>query len=453
MAHVKTIQDELREAHERLTTLVGKAREEDREFTDEERGEADNLTQRMQALDGKRKRNEGFTDLLKSVSALVPAGVKGDNGQQHAAPMPPGPPGVWLPAAPTPQKSLGAQFIETEVYADLRRMPKSGRWQTPVVELQAAVTLNPPGLLVPPGTTILPFLPYPDEWGVASLFSQGTLDGGMIQYLQETVWTNAAAMVAVGAAKPESTKTFELKQQGLIKLAHWIGCPDEFLEDVAGLRSFIDAQMRNGVIERLNDQLVNGSGTGGNIQGLITLPGQTTAIALPVGPPEPTGADVAKAIAQMRANIFGNSRLQPDAVVMHPTTWASTSSAMSSAGGYLAGPNTFGAGVPPSVWGLRVVETPEVPTGTVIVGAFKQGGQLYTKGGVSLQATNAHQDFFIKNITAIRAEIRVAIVYYRPQAFGLVTGAPITFQATSPQGAPPPPPGVTVTQPPRGGSR
>jgi HK97 family phage major capsid protein len=74
---------------------------------------------------------------------------------------------------------------------------------------------------------------------------------------------------------------------------------------------------------------------------------------------------------------------------------------------------------------MRVVETQEVVDGTAILGAFRMGGQLFRKGGISVQASNAHADFFIKNMTAIRAETRVALAIYRPQAFGLVTGLPI----------------------------
>jgi HK97 family phage major capsid protein len=255
---------------------------------------------------------------------------------------------------------------------------------------------------------------------VADLFAQGTMDGGMIQYLQETLWTNNADVVAPGAAKPESHKTFELKQQGLVKIAHWIPVVDEFLEDVAGLRSFIDAQMLNGVVEKLQDQLINGSGAGGQMMGLIALPGKTPTLPMGTG----TGA-AAAAIATQAAQIYQTSRLRPDAVVMSPSTWVGVMTETSTAGGYLAGPAAWASGVEPRIWGLRVQTTPEVVDGTAIVGAYAMGGQLFRKGGVSVQATNSHDDFFVKNMTAIRAEVRAALVVYRPQAFGLVTGLPV----------------------------
>jgi hypothetical protein len=404
----------MREAHERLQSLVAQATSEDRDFTTDEVREKDALVERMTALDAKRKRGESFTDLLASVGGLKPPppaapAPSNGNGNGHI---------VSPPLIVAPPKSLGAQFVESEIYASLRKMPRTGNWSTPSFELDAAVTITP--ALIPGGTQIQPFLPYPTDWGVSGLFASGTLDGGMLQYLQETAWTNAAAVVPPGGVKPESAKTFALVQQGLVKIAHWIPVVDEFLEDVSGLRSFIDAQMINGVVEKLEHELINGPGTAGQIMGLIALPGKTPTLPMGTG----TGA-AAAAIAAQAAAIYQASRLRPDAVVMSPSTWVGVMTEVSTAGGFLAGPSAWASGVEPRIWGLRVQTTPEVVDGTAIVGAYMQGGQLFRKGGIAVQATNSHDDFFVKNMTAIRAETRVALAIYRPAAFGLVTGLPV----------------------------
>jgi hypothetical protein len=39
-----------------------------------------------------------------------------------------------------------------------------------------------------------------------------------------------------------------------------------------------------------------------------------------------------------------------------------------------------------------------------------------------LDANNGHADFFTRNLTALTAEARVALVIWRPAAFGIVTG-------------------------------
>jgi hypothetical protein len=421
MPPVKTIQDEMREAHGRVEALVEGARAGDRELADEEKVEVEALVARMKALDGKRKRDEGFSSLLASVHDLKPgdAAAHGSGGGNGNAALAVRGAGSFAPAG-YPRKSLGQAFVEHEVFAQIRSMPKGGTWQSPAFELNAAVTIGqlpqPPAGAYPAGLELLPFLPTPAEWYVFSLFAQGTLTGGLIQYLEETVWTNAAAAVAAGAPKPESTLTFAAKQQALVKLAHWIGCPDEFFEDVDGLRSYVDARMGQGVIDELEDQVVNGDGLTGNMLGLMNVTGMAPDVATPAG------GVYAQAIAAQRAQIYSLSRLRPDAVVMSPATWVLVSGQTSDAGGYLAGPGTFAAGPESRVAGLRVVETPHIADGVAVVGAFAQGAQLFRKGGVTVQATNSHADYFVKNITAIRAEIRAALVFYRPKAFGKVTG-------------------------------
>jgi Phage capsid family len=414
---IKTIQDELRDAHERIRALVEGARTGDREITAEEQAEVDQLVARMQQLDGKRKRDTGFSELLRSVEALAP--VPG-NGHGHARELAAGP-GLGGPYAymPAPRKSLGQAFVEHEVYQHIRAMPKGGNWQSPPFELNAAVTITPspaPPAGFPDGISIQPLVLQPLDWYVFALFAQGTLSGSLIQYLQESVWTNAAAPVPVNGTKPESTLTFAFVNLGLTKIAHWIPVPDEFLDDVAGLQSYIDARMQQGVLDELEDQVLNGTGVGGNMQGVLTLPNKTPDLAAPAG------GVYAQAIAAQRAAIYALSHLRPDAVVMSPATWVLVSGQTSDAGGYLAGPGTFAAGPESRVAGLRVVESPHMADGTALLGAFQQGGQLYRKGGVTVQATNSHADFFIKNTTAIRAELRAALAFYRPQAFGLVTG-------------------------------
>jgi hypothetical protein len=48
--------------------------------------------------------------------------------------------------------------------------------------------------------------------------------------------------------------------------------------------------------------------------------------------------------------------------------------------------------------------------------------QIFRRGGVRVEASNSHQDFFIKNLVAIRGEERLAFAVYREAAFGQVTG-------------------------------
>jgi HK97 family phage major capsid protein len=74
------------------------------------------------------------------------------------------------------------------------------------------------------------------------------------------------------------------------------------------------------------------------------------------------------------------------------------------------------------LWGKKVAVSFGTAANSAVVGAFAQGGQIFRKGGLTVEASNSHADYFQRNLTAIRAEERLALAIYRPGAFGAVTG-------------------------------
>jgi len=113
--------------------------------------------------------------------------------------------------------------------------------------------------------------------------------------------------------------------------------------------------------------------------------------------------------------------VQVDGWVMNPANWMTVQLTKNTMGGYYgAGP--WAPPQPPTLWGVRGAVTTQMTLNTALVGAFRQMSQIFRRGGVRVEATNAHQDFFVKNLVAIRCEERLALAVYREGAFGLVTG-------------------------------
>jgi HK97 family phage major capsid protein len=83
---------------------------------------------------------------------------------------------------------------------------------------------------------------------------------------------------------------------------------------------------------------------------------------------------------------------------------------------------TGGIGSDGVLWGLPVARTPSIVANTALVGAFRQASQIFRRGGLRVEVSNSHSDFFVKNLVAIRAEERLALCVYREAAFGTVTG-------------------------------
>jgi HK97 family phage major capsid protein len=109
---------------------------------------------------------------------------------------------------------------------------------------------------------------------------------------------------------------------------------------------------------------------------------------------------------------------------MNPADWQTIrlsreNVATGTMGGYIMGPpNTVGF---PTLWGIPVVEDPNITAGTALVGDFNQGATLFDReqGNVRVGTIN---DQFIKNMQTILAELRVAFAVWRPAVFSKVTG-------------------------------
>jgi capsid protein len=416
---VKTIQDEIREHAEKARALIAKARAEERDLSESEQREYDEITKAMSGLSAKRQRGEGFEAMLRSVESMaLVSGRPGDGGSAAPLLTPTNAPSFRLPLGGILPflkggLNLGSLFIENEAIRSILGQPRSGHWSSPAIEIENVVSITPAGP-IPAGTQVVPAPPvYPFDL-VAPRLAQGTTDAGSVPYLQETTFTNSADYVAMGAAKPLSDKVFTLASAPVLKIAHIIKVPDELLDDVSGMRSMIDANMAGGVVAKTEKEIINGAGGAGKFQGLITLAGKTPDVA--ADPAQP----FIKAIATAAAKVWTTSKRRPDTVVLSPNTYLAVTMQTNSQGALYI-PTAFSP-VPQPLYGLVAVQSPEVPDGQAIVGAFGEGGMLFRRGGIVIQATNSDADDFQKNITSIRAEIRLALAWLAPSAFCLVTG-------------------------------
>jgi HK97 family phage major capsid protein len=322
------------------------------------------------------------------------------------------------------RKSLGQQWVDSEAgqFFLTKRNRGSRNWSSPSAELlepglyQATLgegVGSGAALVIPqyqPGIVSLAF----KKLTIRDLLAAGTTQSNAIIYMQETAFTNAAAPVAEGAAKPESALVFAQHTDLVTKIAHWLPVTEEMLEDVSQIASYIDARLRLGVGLAVEDQLLNGNGTAPNLLGLLARPGLTPPVAL-VAPD--TNADV---MYKAMMKVFNASFVMPDGHVMNPANWQSTALAKDTMGRYIGG-GPFQPAPYPSLWGLPVDVTPSIAAGVGLTGAFASQAQVFSSGGLRVEASNSHQDFFIKNLVAIRAEERLALCVYRPGAFGTAT--------------------------------
>ncbi len=268
---------------------------------------------------------------------------------------------------------------------------------------------------------------------VADLFMQAQTDQPTVRYMKETSYTNAADMVLEGDDKPEATFVLEEVDAAVRKAAVWTKVTDETLEDFTQIRPYLDQRLAFMLRTKIDDQLLNGSGTAPYIAGLLGTSGvQTSEMA------SNTALEFAKSILDAATKVRTVGFFEPDAVVMHPNDYQKLRAAVDGnsqfyGGGYFQGQYGTPYNDPNFIWGLRVVQTTAIselnlatPGATnkgPVVGAFKLGGAVFYRNGLSVESTNTDQDDFIMNLTTIRVEQRLALAVYRPLAFCRVINA------------------------------
>lgn len=242
---------------------------------------------------------------------------------------------------------------------------------------------------------------------IRSLLAQGNMDGNTIEWIREHSRTNSAAMVAEGAAKPQSDFRLEMMTTTAKVIAHTMKVSRQALTDVSGLRSMIDSRLSYGLDFVEENQLLNGDGTGQNLLGLIP---QATAYVSPL-----TGADT-QSIDKIRLmHLQASLALLPaDATVMNPADWAWIELLKDDVGRYIIGQPQGNIGA--TLWGAPVVPSMAMTVDKVLVGAFRTGAQIFDRWNTIIEVGYENDDF-TKNLATILAEKRLALATYRPGAF------------------------------------
>jgi HK97 family phage major capsid protein len=300
-----------------------------------------------------------------------------------------------------PELSAGAEFIKSEQFKQLL----SGQTQRARFEVKNTVTSG--------STTVFPqqnpaiirgnFAPLT----IRELFRSIPVTSNMVNSLREASWTNDAAEVSQGAAKPESDATFEQYNVPITTVAHWIKVSNQLLADAPAIVAYIDTRARDGLAQRIDAQLLNGNGTSPNLSGL-TDSGNFTAYTA-------TSDDLlVDAINRAKYALWATGNM-PDVVVVNPADWGAmertregtgTGQYLYGAPGSMAGENPFG---------LRIVLSNNMAAGKFLVGAIDASAVLYTRQGATVEMGYVNADF-TNNLVTIRVEERLGLGVERPSA-------------------------------------
>lgn len=260
-----------------------------------------------------------------------------------------------------------------------------------------------------PAQTVAPILqPLQRRLTIRDLLAAGRTDSAAIFYPRESGFTNSANIVSEGSLKPESNLTFEPVTEAVVTIAHWLRISKQMAADVPALMSYINGRLTYGLKLVEENQLLNGSGTGGNLEGIYTA---ATPYANTVSLPNETDLDKIR-LAILQAEL---AYAEVNGIILHPQNWATMELTKDTTGQYVfARPQESAQ---PRLWGRNVVSTPAMTLGRFLVGDFAQHAQIFDREDANVLISAEDRDNFVRNMLTILVEERLALAIYRPEAF------------------------------------
>ncbi len=317
---------------------------------------------------------------------------------------------------PQGRKSVGQMFTELDEVKSLMANPTSGRRVAMDFDRKAIVSSLTTDADGSAGDVLEPMrlpivAPVQRRLTIRDLLMPGRTNQASIQYPKETGFTNAADThtETAGTAKPQSEIKFDIVTTSVTTIAHWLPATRQILDDAPMLESYINGRLLYGLKLIEEDQLLNGGGTGTDLNGIYTQASASTANLAVVT--TPTKIDVIR-FAMLQASL---AEFPPNGVVLHPTDWAGIETTKDTAGAYIIGNPQDSA--QPRLWGLPVVATQAMTLDKFLVGSFGMGAQIFDRQDANVALSTEDDQNFRKNLVTILAEERLALAVYRPEAF------------------------------------
>lgn len=250
--------------------------------------------------------------------------------------------------------------------------------------------------------------------------------------MQVIDYVKVNAAMAIGSPqteasdKGENAVTFTTASEKVQTIATWIPATRQILDDFAELAGFLNATLPYYVDLDEEIELLSGSGSGVHLHGMIT---QATSFNTGLLS-NSKGWNKIDQIGRAVQQVMVAKELQPTFVVLHPTDWWDMRLTKDSYGRYLLGDpqqsyagTGFGQMSPTqNLWDLEPVVTTSISSGTFLVGSGNPAAsEIRDRMEMQIEISNSHSDYFVKNLLAIRAEKRLALVVKRPASY--ITGS------------------------------
>lgn len=408
---------------------------EQREFTTEERDRVEEVLDEVRGKELEIEKLQKDASLMNQIEAMSRSMANGATGQ------PAGSNGSGQPAPQNGQKALGsvgAQFVNSDAWknwlaqvAPKGHIPDSVKGlSSPPVEIRdLGLFRNRKDLITGGSSTSAGVFVVTEDSGIyeplgrfpltlRDLVSVRTTSSDTVEFVRQTtqvtqatpvpeanVTTYTGATGQVSGLKPEGSMAFERVSTSVKTIAVWVPATKRALADVGQLRGIIDQELRADLAEELENQMLNGDGSGENLTGLANTANTLGQMFV---------TDLVTTTRKAITNLLVNGKQMPTAWLFNPQDWE-TFDLMKDLEGryYWGGPMAMG---PRTLWGVPVAQSFHQVQGTSWLGNWSKA-VLWDRQATTITVSDSHADFFIRNLIAVLGELRAAFGVIRPTAF------------------------------------
>ena len=240
-------------------------------------------------------------------------------------------------------------------------------------------------------------------------------NNGVVRYYDwdEATITRAAAMIAEGGAFPESTASFKTYTIPLQKVGDTLPVSEEFFEDEAMFASELEMFLKINVEIVIDNQIINGDGTGDNLTGLTAS--STPFVAVASGITDASIYDLAVKVSESITANAGN-KYSPNFGMMNIIDINRMKLKKDANNNYIMPPFVSRDGA--MVSSMVVVEDNGMVANTMVVGDSRYA-KIYEKTGLVV-SRGLIKDQFTSDMMTLKVRKRLAFLIRKADAGGFM---------------------------------
>lgn len=267
------------------------------------------------------------------------------------------------------------------------------------------------GYLIPAQTVpgITPVLR--EEVHLRNLLPVGNTNSNIIRHIRDMGGEGGPGMVDAGGTKPQIDRDLQIYDSPVRKIATYFRVPEEMIEDIPYLSSFLSQIGMEEVMVVEDAQILYGDGTGQNLTGLFTAATAFAAGTSVIGASSNQYDVLRAAKKQLRVAKIGG----PLVGLISPVDWFEMKSIKDTTNNYVLLGGGNGIDLSMNIDGIQLIEHTAITAGDFIVFS-PRAAQIFDRTGTSVRFYDQDQDNAIKNLITIVIEKRLALVIYRPTA-------------------------------------